>query len=183
MMGGADRFLAFLRDELKPWVGERYDADPDDSMLFGDSLGGLFAMHVLLSEPTAFRRYGIGSPSLWWDDWLLLRRAADYAKAHHDLPAKVFVSVGAFETLAGDQRVLDQLPAQRRAKMEAETADGGSVDMVADADRMVVALRAGRFPEPRCRLRGAPGGVPRDRAAPEPLPIAAPPLRRAAYRA
>ena len=77
---------------------------------------------------------------------LLLRRAADYAKAHHDLPAKVFVSVGAFETLAGDQRFLDQLPAERRAKVEAEAADAPPVDMVADADRMVAALRAGRFP-------------------------------------
>lgn len=49
---GADRFLAFLRDELKPWVRERYGADPDDSMFFGDSRGGLFATYVLVTEPT-----------------------------------------------------------------------------------------------------------------------------------
>jgi predicted alpha/beta superfamily hydrolase len=41
--GGAGQFLAFIRDEFKPWLEERYGADTDDSMLFGDSLGGLFA--------------------------------------------------------------------------------------------------------------------------------------------
>jgi predicted alpha/beta superfamily hydrolase len=60
--------LAFLRDELKPWLQERYGADPDDSMFFGDSLGGLFATYVLLNEPTTFRRYGIGGPALDWDN-------------------------------------------------------------------------------------------------------------------
>jgi hypothetical protein len=33
-------------------------------MFFGDSLGGLFATHVLLSEPATFRRYSIGSAAL-----------------------------------------------------------------------------------------------------------------------
>ena len=53
MMGGADRFIAFLHDELKPWLRERFAVDPDDSMFFGDSLGGLFATYVLLSEPAS----------------------------------------------------------------------------------------------------------------------------------
>jgi predicted alpha/beta superfamily hydrolase len=85
MMGGADRFIAFLQDELKPWVGERFGVDPNDSMFFGHSLGGLFATYVLLSEPTTFRRYGIGSPSLWWDAGSIFTREEEYAQAHADL--------------------------------------------------------------------------------------------------
>src|SRR5262245_62975058 len=47
LTGGADRFLGFLRDELRPWVEGRYDVDSSDSTFFGYSLGGLFATHVL----------------------------------------------------------------------------------------------------------------------------------------
>ena len=50
MPGGADRFLAFLTDELKPWVQERYAVTFNDSMFFGDSRGGLFATYVLLTS-------------------------------------------------------------------------------------------------------------------------------------
>ena len=61
MLGGADRFLAFITDELKPWVQDRYAVASDDSMFFGDSRGGLFATYVLLTEPSTFRRYGSGA--------------------------------------------------------------------------------------------------------------------------
>src|SRR5262249_53735012 len=73
-MRGADRFLGFLRDELKPWVHERFGVGLDDSMFFGDSLGGLFATYVLLSEPPTFRRYGIGSPALDHDRGAIFRQ-------------------------------------------------------------------------------------------------------------
>jgi predicted alpha/beta superfamily hydrolase len=104
MTGGAGRFLAFLRDELKPWVRDRYRVDPDDSAFFGYSLGGLFATYVLLNEPATFQRYGIGSPTLLWDNGLMFDHEAAYARTHDDLPAKVFFSVGANESSAGERR-------------------------------------------------------------------------------
>ena len=156
-MGGADRFLAFLRDELKPWVRDRYGVDPDDSVFFGDSLGGLFATHALLSEPRVFARYGIGSPSLSWDDHAMLGRAAAYAAGHDDLPAKVFVSVGALESLEGFQRFLDQVPAEQRAKLEAEAAEDPPVDMVDDAERLVTTLREGGYPGLELEYEVLPG--------------------------
>ena len=58
MLNGAGHFLAFLTDELKPWLRERYSIAVDDSMFFGDSRGGLFATYVLLTEPSTFRRSG-----------------------------------------------------------------------------------------------------------------------------
>ncbi len=145
-MGGADRFLAFLRDELKPWVKERFDADPDDSAFFGDSLGGLFATHVLLKEPIVFRRYGIGSPALYWDNGSMFEQEEVYARAHDDLAAKVFFSVGALETLEGDARWREQLPPEKRAKAEEEARNEPMFDMVADAERMVAALRGRSYP-------------------------------------
>jgi predicted alpha/beta superfamily hydrolase len=145
-MGGASRFLAFLRDELKPWVHERYGVDPDDSAFFGYSLGGLFATYALLNEPTTFRRYGIGSPSLDWDSGVMFGQEAAYARTHDDLPAKVLFSVGANENSEGERRYLAQLPADRRAKAEAQAASEPPFDMVADAERMVAALRGRGYP-------------------------------------
>ena len=140
---GAGRFLAFLREELKPWVRDRYNVDPDDSMFFGYSRGGLFATYVLLNEPATFRRYGIGSPALDWNQNVMFKHEAEYAKTHRDLSAKVFFSVGAYESFDGYEHYLSQLPPDQRAKAEAY-ADPDE-DFVADTERMVAALRGRNY--------------------------------------
>jgi uncharacterized protein len=141
MMGGAERFLAFIRDELQPWVWSRYRVDADDSAYFGHSLGGLFGTYVLLTKPGTFHKYGIGSPSLWWDDDMMFEYEASYAKTHDDLPAKAFFSVGAFENHDGRQREASRLPADERAKTALRY-----IDMVADTERMVLSLHARKYP-------------------------------------
>jgi uncharacterized protein len=157
MMGGAGRFLAFLRDELKPWVRERYFVDPDDSAFFGYSFGGLFATYVLLNEPATFRRYGIGSPSLDWDKGLMFDHEAAYARTHDDLSAKVFFSVGAYENTEGERRWRAQLPADRRSRAEEEAATLPPFDMVADAERMVASLRGRGYPSLQIEYEVLPG--------------------------
>jgi uncharacterized protein len=42
--GGADRFLAFMEEELIPYVEGKYRADRTDRGLLGHSYGGLFAI-------------------------------------------------------------------------------------------------------------------------------------------
>ena len=158
MMGGASRFLAFIRDELKPRVAERYDVDPADSTFFGNALGGLFASYVLFNQPDTFRRYGIGSPSLDWDNELMFKHETEYAQAHHDLPAKVFVSVGAYENLAGWKHFLAQLPPDERAKAAAEWDDDDPLmDCVAPTERMVAALRGRAYPSLKIECEVLPG--------------------------
>ena len=146
MMGGADRFMAFLRDELRPWVDERYVVDPDESMFFGDSLGGVFATHVLLTEPTMFRRYGIGSPDFTWGNGVMFEREASYAEAHDDLAAKVFFSVGAYENSEGAKRFRSRLPAETRAEVEGKLSPLSVWDLAADTERMAAALRSRAYP-------------------------------------
>ena len=108
--GGAGRFLQFMKAELKPWVAERFGVDPDDGVFFGDSFGGLFGAHVLLTEPSMFKRYGLGSPSLWYDHGSIFERKAAYAASHDDLNAKVFLSIGEYEGPVGDRFHLAWLP-------------------------------------------------------------------------
>ncbi len=73
--GGADAFLDFLVNELRPALAARYPIDLSRQSLAGHSLGGYFALHALLHRPAAFRSYAAISPSIWWDDARLLKEA------------------------------------------------------------------------------------------------------------
>lgn len=102
--GGADAFLAFIEDEVKPFVAARYDVDESNETLVGLSYGGTFASHVLLSRTDAFERYVIGSPALAWDDGVLFRDEDSRARSGAPMPATVFVSAGSLEV---DNGILD----------------------------------------------------------------------------
>jgi len=97
--GGAEKFLGFLTTELRDWLGDRFPIGADHTYV-GDSMGGLFGTYVLLNSPQAFNRYVIGSPWLCWDHPISFGFESDYASAHDDLPATVFMAAG------GDEHVL-----------------------------------------------------------------------------
>ncbi|NNF99436.1 MAG: alpha/beta hydrolase [Desulfobacteraceae bacterium] len=105
IMGGAESFLDFIRDELKPFVEQNYPVESNDSGILGDSFGGLFALFSLLTRPDTFSRYIIGSPSIWWDNAILHTIEQEYASVNTDLAANVFMSVGSAEDDIGEQAV------------------------------------------------------------------------------
>lgn len=60
----ADRFLAFLTEELHPALARRFRIEPDSAGLFGFSYGGLFATYTALRRSPLFHRIGAGSPGI-----------------------------------------------------------------------------------------------------------------------
>lgn len=60
----------------------------------GNSLGGLFAAYVLFTQPDLFSSYIIGSPSVWFDNEVILSQPVVAPKQ----PTKVYISVGSKET-------------------------------------------------------------------------------------
>jgi predicted alpha/beta superfamily hydrolase len=94
--GGADTFLDFIEDEVKPFIRANYPVS-DDETLVGDSLGGLFTLYALFNRTGDYDRYLAGSPSIWWDGEVLFTHEAAYAAAHDDLDVDLFLSVGALE--------------------------------------------------------------------------------------
>jgi uncharacterized protein len=62
--GRAAQFLAFLEDELRPVVAERYRVLPGETGLFGYSYGGLFTLYALFRQSPMFNRFGAGSPGV-----------------------------------------------------------------------------------------------------------------------
>lgn len=73
-MGGNERFLSFIMDTLRPEIARRHPVNAGRQSLYGHSLGGLFALHVLYSRPEAFHAIIAASPSLWWDDQAILHQ-------------------------------------------------------------------------------------------------------------
>jgi predicted alpha/beta superfamily hydrolase len=104
--GGAPKFLAFVRDELIPFIGAHYRADPAPSRraLMGSSYGGLFTLYALFSEPALFGGYVAASPAVSYADRIAFRQEAEYAAAHRDLPARLYIAVGDREELLGPVR-------------------------------------------------------------------------------
>lgn len=91
--GGSERFFKFINEELIPFVEKNYRTQPF-KILSGHSHGGLFTIFALLEHPQTFNAYISMSPSLWWDNNYLLKRANDLSKLKLNRPNFLFISVG-----------------------------------------------------------------------------------------
>lgn len=83
---------------MLPFVEGRFRADPARRLLLGHSYGGLLGAQILFSEPDLFDGYVLGSPSFWFGDHAMMRTEADYARTNTDLPARVHMYIGEYET-------------------------------------------------------------------------------------
>ncbi|HEX5651244.1 MAG TPA: alpha/beta hydrolase-fold protein [Steroidobacteraceae bacterium] len=101
-------FQRFLREELLPWVRERYrfSSDPRRSVVAGSSFGGLAATYTALKNPDVFGNVLSQSGSYWWwPQWLaagirvteqsgtLIREYRDAAR----LPIRFYMETGTWE--------------------------------------------------------------------------------------
>lgn len=122
--GGAANFLRFIHEELMPFIDTNYRTMTGDSTLMGDSFGGLFALYALFSHPDTFRRYIVGSPSVWWDNETILGLEKDFVALNGDVSAKVCLSVGGNETeamIAGMYKVATMLRSREYQSLELKT--------------------------------------------------------------
>jgi len=119
--GGADAFLEFLAAKLWPELGRRYPLHPNIRGIAGHSLGSLFALHALFKPEPFFNRVLASSPSVWWDDRVILKAVVVLQAKGAPLPAKLFLSVGLkdSESMVGDLDLLEaQLDALPIPKLE-----------------------------------------------------------------
>ena len=117
--GGGPAYQTYLKTQALPFIDARFRSDPKRRALLGHSYGSLLGAQILFTEPGLFRTYILGSPSFWFDGGHMMKMEADFARAHRDLPADVFMYVGGFETpgthprnnretdLVGDMRAMD----------------------------------------------------------------------------
>ena len=122
--GGAERFLDFIEQELKPLIRAMVPVDPARQALFGHSYGGLCVLHALFTRPASFQTYLAASPSIWYGDRLVLRSVGPFHQRVATLADKpaLMLTVGELEQPAskpGGPGSLNPHAAKRRMVEEA----------------------------------------------------------------
>jgi hypothetical protein len=140
--GEAEGFHRFLTEELRPQIEAVYNTDKTDNILWGDSLGGLFALHVLFNHPQAYRTYLVGSPSIIWNDSAILE---DEAKLKAPLAAgevspRVLFTVGELEETVADHARLP--PGVTREQMQAMLTSAAMITNVVGLAGRLRALKS-----------------------------------------
>ena len=106
--GGGDEFLRVLNEEIKPFVAARFKIDASRQALWGHSIGGLMVLRALLRGTDSFSAYLISSPSIWWEEQVVLRDEAPFAAkmSKPGSPIRVLVVSAGDEQYRGDDAKL-----------------------------------------------------------------------------
>ncbi len=122
--GGAAKFLESIKTEITPFLDKNYKTNADRGIT-GHSLGGLFTTYCLVNSDGYFTRFGINSPSLWWDNEKVLNQAVAQFTENKiwDLPqTKVFISVG-------DQESSSMVPTMMKFSKYLEDSNYENIDL------------------------------------------------------
>lgn len=76
-VGGAEKFRAFIKEELFPEINKRYKTSNIKSII-GESASGLFVVETFFLAPDMFDNYIAFDPSLWWNNHYLVRTAKEH---------------------------------------------------------------------------------------------------------
>lgn len=154
-VGGQDKLMSFLLDDLRSAVASRYKINQRRQALFGHSLGGLFALHMLYRHPEAFVAIIAASPSIWWNDQGILAEEREFSAnlasgRTKGPPARLMLVVGGREETRAEQwdagalaRRLEPLSAyglrSQYERFEAEPHLGVPTRAITDAMRFAFA--------------------------------------------
>ena len=93
--GGADAYLAFIVDTLKPRIDRlfRSRAERESTAMLGSSMGGLVSLYAVFSRAAEVGAAGVMSPALWFGQG----RIFDVIQAAPVPRGRVYVDVGGQE--------------------------------------------------------------------------------------
>lgn len=135
--GGLNGFLDMIENEAIAAVADRAPIDRDRMSIFGHSFGGLAVVHALFTRTALFRNWLALSPSIWWDERIVLASEAAFADRvrRGEVAPRIFIAVGSTE-----QTVPRRLPPDipfTRAQAERWNAQARMVDNAAElAERL-----------------------------------------------
>ncbi len=91
VVGGSADFRRFISTELIPEIHSRYRVT-DESGIIGESAAGLFIVETFFLEPELFDTYIAISPSIWWNDEGLAKKAFDRLNQARDLDVDLYLT-------------------------------------------------------------------------------------------
>ncbi|GFE90518.1 alpha/beta hydrolase [Steroidobacter agaridevorans] len=102
--GGAEAFLRFIENELKPDVAARFKIDNTRETLFGHSYGGLFTLYALINSPGLVDNFVAASPSIWFESRMMqkdnVRGRLEPKLQTQQVTPRVLITVGEYEQAA-----------------------------------------------------------------------------------
>ncbi|MGB5850453.1 MAG: alpha/beta hydrolase-fold protein [Ignavibacteriaceae bacterium] len=91
--GGGDNFLNFFEDELIPYIDGTYRTS-NYRILFGHSLGGMFANYTMLARPELFNAFISASPYLMYDNEYVVKEAKSKLDNLSNFERQLFITLG-----------------------------------------------------------------------------------------
>ena len=97
--GGVDKFMQFIKEELIPKMERDYGADTlrKNRIILGHSFGGLAAAYAFTNYNNVFGNYLMLSPSIWYDNEILLHLEKEYRNTNKNNHQLVFMGLGELE--------------------------------------------------------------------------------------
>lgn len=94
--GDGKRYARFVAMEVKPFIDAHYLTSPGRAAtsVVGSSVVGLAALYVGLGHAETFGRVVAMSPSLWWDERVVLR---DFAPLRQKTAVRLWLDMGTAE--------------------------------------------------------------------------------------
>jgi enterochelin esterase-like enzyme len=125
-MGGGAAYGRFVMEDLVPFLARTYGVRTDAAglALGGSSLGGLATLAIACQYPGRFGRLLVMSPSVWWDNRVILRRLR---RTGLRPPPRVWIDIGRREgarTITDTRALRDALIWQTSALRYFEDPDG-----------------------------------------------------------
>ncbi|WP_323844715.1 alpha/beta hydrolase [Microbulbifer magnicolonia] len=120
LTGNAANHARFIADTVFPYIDNNYRTKTGDRTFVGNSLGGLFGAYMLLTRPDMFDNYILGSPSVWFDDDVILTMDATPT----DKKRRVFIAVGEQETPASGNTIHDMVAGAKRLQAKFDSTKG-----------------------------------------------------------
>ena len=99
IVGGSEKFRAFIKEELFPEINKRYRTTNEKSII-GESLSGLFVVETFFLEPDMFDNYIAFDPSLWWNNHYLVRTAKDHLAKFSNAEKRIWFAGSSAEDIS-----------------------------------------------------------------------------------
>ncbi len=97
--GGAEKFMQFIENELIPRIESEYAVDTlrSSRTMLGHSFGGLLGAYAFTNHNTVFGNYLMLSPSIWYDNEIMLRLEQENRSINSNDHQLVFLGLGQLE--------------------------------------------------------------------------------------
>jgi len=108
VVGGSEKFRAFVKEELFPEINKRYSVT-DSRSIIGESAAGLFIVETFFADPDMFDNYIAIDPSLWWNNHYLVTNAKQLLSKFPESEKKLWFASSDTEDIAPYTKTLAEI--------------------------------------------------------------------------